>query len=69
MMASSNKDYNYQEILKTSKRWRSNRMQYEFMDVKGMGRDVTSRQCRNNKAAPHRAIGVGPENDHVVLSD
>lgn len=37
VVVSGNKDRNYQEILKTSKVWEANRLNYRFLDVPGMG--------------------------------
>jgi len=34
---SGNKDKNYQEILKSTKEWEKNRLDYRFCDVPGMG--------------------------------
>ncbi|QQL45492.1 alpha/beta hydrolase-fold protein [Sulfuriroseicoccus oceanibius] len=42
MVVSGDKDYNYQHILNTSKDWHRNRMQYQFMDIKGMGHSYPS---------------------------
>jgi predicted esterase len=37
VVISGDKDYNYQEILKTSEQWKSTRADYKFFDVPGMG--------------------------------
>jgi len=40
VVISGNKDYNYPEILKTSKIWKSNGLNYRFIDVPGMGHQL-----------------------------
>ena len=37
VVISGDKDFNYQEILKTGKLWEDARANYRFMDVPGMG--------------------------------
>ena len=37
IVVSGDKDFNYQAILDTSKKWDENKLQYRFLDVPGMG--------------------------------
>ncbi|MBK1881475.1 hypothetical protein JIN85_03550 [Luteolibacter pohnpeiensis] len=45
IVVSGDKDYNYQAILETSKRWDDNKLNYRFLDIPGMGHEPA-------KAAP-----------------
>ena len=42
VVISGNKDSNYQEIIESSKEWKQHKMDYEFIDIPGMGHKSAS---------------------------